>query len=150
IDDAILERCFVTGDFAIVRELFDDLVADYRLWEQEKQLPDGMFWQFDVWDGMEESISGSRTGKNRRPTINSYMVGKAQALMFFAAMLGKKEVAAEFRNKAAALKKLVQEKLWDNDARFFKAQTQESALSGAREEIGFIPWYFQLPEPGYE
>jgi hypothetical protein len=46
----------------------------------------------------------------------------------------------------------VQEKLWDADARFFKAQTEEGPLSDAREAIGFIPWCFDLPDPrqGYE
>ena len=42
-------------------------------------LPDGMFWQFDVRDAMEESISGGRKVKNVRPTINSYMAANAAA-----------------------------------------------------------------------
>jgi len=43
-------------------------------------LTNGLFWQYDVRDGMEESISGSRTNKNLRPTINSYMFGNAGRL----------------------------------------------------------------------
>ena len=43
-------------------------------------LANGLFWQYDVRDGMEESISGSRTNKNLRPTINSYMFANARAI----------------------------------------------------------------------
>jgi hypothetical protein len=46
----------------------------------------------------------------------------------------------------------VQEALWDERARFFKAQAEENGLSDAREAIGFIPWCFPLPDRdrGYE
>ena len=40
----------------------------------------GLFWQHDVRDGMEESISGSRRVRNARPTLNSYMYANAVAI----------------------------------------------------------------------
>jgi hypothetical protein len=147
---AIHERFFVTGDHHQMLDLFDDLIADYHTWEQEKLLPSGLFWQFDVRDGMEESISGSRTDKNFRPTINSYMHANATAIAAIARHVGRTDVEKTFSEKAAAIKALVQEKLWDANARFFKAQTGASGLCEAREEIGFIPWYFSLPDKGYE
>jgi hypothetical protein len=153
------ERWKVTGDTASLLELLDDLIADYERWEAEKLRADGLFWQHDVWDGMEESISGSRRHRNARPTINSYMYGNARAIAEMvrmggsaglrpAAILG--EVAERFNGKAEGLKRLVQDKLWDAEAGFFKAQTEEDGLSDAREAIGFIPWCFRLPDPGYE
>jgi len=148
--DAMFERYLVNGNVALITELFDELVTDYEIWEREKQRPDGLFWQFDVWDGMEESISGSRTHKNARPTINSYMFANAQVIMWVAALLGKYDLAVKFRDKAATLRQLVHEKLWGPSAQFFKAETEESRLSDAREAIGFIPWCFNLPNPGYE
>src|SRR4051812_1653696 len=36
------------------------LVRDYEQWERERSLDNGLFWQHDVADGMEESISGGR------------------------------------------------------------------------------------------
>ena len=147
---AMYDRYLVTGDRALLVDLFDDLVADYGAWETEKLLPNGLFWQFDVWDGMEESITGSRKAKNARPTINSYMYANAAAIAEVATMLGKSDIAATYRDKAATLRKLVQETLWDKQAQFFKAQFEENGLSNAREEIGFIPWCFNLPEAGYE
>jgi len=78
--DALWQRYLVTHDRNSLVAMLDDLVADYAQWEKDKQLPSGLFWQFDVRDAMEESISGSRTQKNIRPTINSYMFGNAQAI----------------------------------------------------------------------
>jgi hypothetical protein len=124
------------------------LVADYRVWEQERQLPSGMFWQYDVRDGMEESISGSRTAGNVRPTINSYMFGNARAIAGIARLTGKADVAAEFDAKAERLRRLVQDQLWDAEAQFFKVRLEHGELSDAREAVGFIPWMFNLPDLG--
>src|SRR2546430_811781 len=147
---AMYDRYLVTGDKALLLDLLDDLVDDYKTWETEKLLPSGLFWQYDVWDGMEESITGSRKHKNARPTINSYMYGNAMALVAIATMAGRSDLVDLFRSKAQTLKHLVQEKLWDPQAKFFKAQFEENGLSGAREEIGFVPWFFNLPDTGHE
>src|SRR5262249_51551277 len=48
------------------------------------------------------------------------------------------------------LKRLTQDALWDPAAKFFKVRHADGRLSDAREAIGFIPWYFGLPDPGYE
>jgi hypothetical protein len=143
---ALWQRYLVTGDKKFVALLLDDLVADYRQWENEKQLTNGMFWQFDVRDAMEESISGSRTNKNLRPTINSYMFANAQAIANIARLASNKKLADEFDAKAAQLKKLTQENLWNEDANFFEVRRDSGQLSNVREEIGFIPWMFELPD----
>jgi hypothetical protein len=147
---AMLDRARVTGDTSLLIELLPDLIADYAKWEEEKRRPDGLFWQFDVWDGMEESISGSRKHKNARPTINGYMYANALAIAEIARWAGKSDVVEVFTTKAAELKSLTQEALWDERGQFFKAQTEEGPLSDAREAIGFIPWCFNLPDRGRE
>src|SRR5204863_10101311 len=93
---AVFDRFCVNGDARFVAGLLDDLVSDYRKWEQERLLPNGLFWQYDVRDGMEESISGSRTNKNMRPTINSYMYANARATAAIARLAGRLEIAGEF------------------------------------------------------
>ena len=40
----------------------------------------------------------------------------------------------------------MQDSLWDNKASFFKVRHPDGKLDGAREAIGFIPWYFNLPD----
>ena len=145
---AVWDRYLVNADGPFVTNLLDDLVADYGVWETERRLPDGLFWQHDVKDGMEESISGSRTAKQARPTINSYMFGNAQALAAMARLAGRAEMAREFNTKAAELQRLVQENLWDPEAKFFKVRLENGRLSDAREALGFVPWMFGLPLPG--
>jgi Mannosylglycerate hydrolase MGH1-like glycoside hydrolase domain/Glycosyl hydrolase family 65, C-terminal domain len=146
LDAALWQRYLVTLDKKFLVSLLSDLVSDYRQWENEKELPDGLFWQFDVRDAMEESISGSRTVKNIRPTINSYMFANAQAIAHIAQLAGNKKIADEFSAKAAQLKKLVQENLWDESAKFFEVRHPDGNFADVREEIGFIPWMFELPD----
>jgi hypothetical protein len=152
LQDALWQRWLVTRDTETLLGLFDDLVADYEAWEKKNGLPSGLYWQHDVWDAMEESISGSRTKKNIRPTINSYMFGNARALAQIARLAGKPGIAARFDAKAAELRKLTLESLWDDEAKFFKVRLEDGPLADVREAIGFIPWYFGLPEKnaGYE
>jgi hypothetical protein len=94
---------------------------------------------------MEESISGSRTNKNLRPTINSYMFGNARAISEIAKLANEPRLAHEFADKAAKLKQLTQEKLWDRESKFFKVRLEDGSFSSAREAIGLIPWMFNVP-----
>ncbi len=151
---AAWDRFLVNADKKFPIKLLPDLVADYRTWEAERQLPNGLFWQYDVRDGMEESISGSRTAKNIRPTINSYMFANARAIANLATLAGKSKLANEFTTKANELKRLTQARLWDTNANFFKVlvarnssvSSVEYVLSDAREAVGYIPWMFNLPD----
>ncbi len=61
LEDVLYRRYLVTLDRQFVVSVLGDLVRDYEQWERERQLPNGLFWQYDVRDAMEESISGSRT-----------------------------------------------------------------------------------------
>jgi hypothetical protein len=148
VDHALWSRWLVTQDTATLTGLLDELVADYRKWETEQRRPDGLFWQYDVRDAMEESISGGRKVQNVRPTISVYMYGNATALAAIARLAGRAELAQEFDAKAAHLRPLVQKTLWNPELAFFGSVTDQLAPIAVREEIGFIPWYFNLPEPG--
>ncbi len=152
---AAWDRYLVNGDKKFLVNLLPDLVADCRVWETERQLTNGLFWQYDVRDAMEESISGSRTARNIRPTINSYMFGNARAIAEVARLARQPKLSEEFTAKADALKKLTQENLWDTNASFFEvliATTNPSdssityAPSDARELLGYIPWKFGLAD----
>ena len=145
---ALWSRWLVTQDTITLVGLLDDLVADYRRWEKEQMRPDGLFWQFDVRDAMEESISGGRKVQNVRPTISVYMYGNATALAAIARLAGRAELAAEFDAKAAQLRRLVQVTLWNPALGFFGAVNDQLQTIAVREQIGFIPWYFGLPETG--
>jgi hypothetical protein len=147
---AIYNRYLVNNNKAYLLDLLPDLEADYKVWEEEKKLPNGLFWQSDVKDGMEETISGGRKEKNARPTINSYMYGNAIALSSMAILKGDQPAAALYTRKADTLKQLIQQKLWNKQAQFFETRKEADTLANVKEEVGFIPWYFNMPDAGYE
>jgi hypothetical protein len=148
--DAIYAYYLVKHDESLVVDLLDDLVGNYEQWERSRRTPDGLFWQIDDRDGMEVSIGKS----GKRATINSYMYGDAMAIAKIAEMAGRPEIAQTYRDKAARLRRLVQEKLWDDQAKFFKVLPRDghAELVGVRELHGYTPWYFNLPasNEGYE
>jgi hypothetical protein len=148
--DALYNRFLVNRDSSFLIDMLPDLDNDYKAWESVRRLPNGLFWQYDVSDGMEESISGGRHVKNARPTINSYMYGNAKALGKLAYMAGRDDLAEKYSARADTLKLLVQKKLWNPASNFFETVKYDGESANVREAIGFIPWYFNLPNPGYE
>jgi len=148
--DAAYQKYLVDGNSSNLVDLYPDLKADYFQWEKEQRLKNGLFWQADVRDGMEEQISGGRKVKNARPTINSYMFGNATALSKIATLACDQPGNVLFQAKADTLKQLVLEKLWNPGSQFFETIKEDGSFAQVREEIGFIPWYFNLPEKEQE
>jgi hypothetical protein len=143
--DALWARYAVTGTADLPKDLLPDLVRNFEAWEKARGDPSGLFWQIDDRDGMEASIGGS----GFRATINSYMYGDALAIAKIAELAGQGDLAARFRKRAAEIKRLVQERLWDKDARFFKVlpRGENAKRADVRELHGYTPWYFNLPDP---
>ncbi|MDT0677587.1 MGH1-like glycoside hydrolase domain-containing protein [Autumnicola musiva] len=143
---AVYQRYLVNNDDVFLISLINELDADYLQWQEEKRLPNGMYWQYDVRDAMEESISGSRTEKNIRPTINSYMYGNAKAMAKMAKMINRDSLKEVYTQRAEKLRELVHENLWSEDENFFEVRLENGELADVREAIGYIPWYFNLPK----
>ena len=165
--DAIYARALVTGDLSLPLTLLNALVKYDRQWEMGHQDKSGLFWQLDTCDGMAYQISGS----GYRPTMNSYQYGNARAISLLAEQAGRSKLARRYQEKAAHLKHLVQTCLWDQDAHFFKTVPTAKALrhqrlhymgrslppiqrvgtlADVRELQGYLPWYFSLPDAGFE
>lgn len=145
---AVYDRWLADGRTSEMTGLLDALVTDYRAWEQERLTESGLFWQRDVSDGMESSISGGRKVRNIRPSINSYMFANARAISAIAARVGDAKLRSEYEEKAATLRRLVEEKLWIRPAQFFETLREDGQAAGVRELIGYTPWYSGLAEPG--
>lgn len=148
--DSLWQQFLVTGDDQLIRQLLPDLVANYRAWESTHRDANGLYWQSDDRDGMEMSISGALAhgGEGYRATINSYQYGDALAIARIARRIGQPDVAKEFQAKAAEIKTLMQQKLWDSREEFFMVLPRNpgASLSKARELHGYTPWYFDLPD----
>jgi len=146
--DSLRAWTMVTEDQQVGIDLLPDLIENYRAWEREHEDANGLFWQVDDRDGMEKSIGGS----GFRPTINSYMYGDAVAIGDIAKWAGKGAESEEYRAKADKLRELVEDRLWDETAGFYKTlpRGENQSLVDVRELMGFVPWCFDLPQPGHE
>ena len=135
--DALYAYYLVKGNQPLVTGLLDDLVKNHEAWEQCRLTPDVLFWQIDDRDGMEVSIGKS----GKRATINSYMFGDATAIARIATLAGRRDLATEYLGKAQKLKHLVQTKLWDPDAKFFKTlpQSQNELTTPKNSQDGSVP-----------
>ncbi|HUG89737.1 MAG TPA: discoidin domain-containing protein [Planctomycetaceae bacterium] len=176
--DAVWAVHQVHPDDAFILDLLPDLQRNYEAWEQSHFVPQaGLFWQTGHDDGMEININSRQTqdtvrgAPGYRPTLNSYLFADALAIARVARLAGDAATADAYAAKAAALKANVLEKLWDPKRQFFfhmfqrdeerhghtvKAGTlthQTGRFAGSphgRELIGYVPWQFNLPGPGYE
>lgn len=143
IADAYYNRYLVTGDQEELVKYFNSLDANYAAWEKSHYLPAlGLYKQIADRDGMENGIGGDGV----RPTINSYMYGDAIALQKIALMLNNSTASQKYISKAEALRKNVMQKLWNETEGFFETITEGGASVNVRELIGYVPWYFNLPE----
>jgi hypothetical protein len=148
--DAVYNRYLVTADKKFTTDLLPDMEADYAEWEKEKRLTDGLYWQYDVRDAMEETISGGRKEKNPRPSINGYMFGNAKALSAIAALTENSTTTLTYKLKADSIKNIAESKLWNGNHNFFEVRKEQGdTLANVKEEIGFIPWYFNMPDGNY-
>jgi hypothetical protein len=177
--DATWALHMVHPDDAYTKDLLADLIRNYEAWEKRQFVPEaGMFWQNGHDDGMEYNINSRQTkdilrgDRGYRPSFNAYMYADALAIANIAKLAGDQKTAEAYAKKAAALKENVQKKLWDPKRNFFfpmaardevdkdghvvKAGSlthQTGQFAGSefgREEIGFVPWQFNMVDAGYE
>jgi hypothetical protein len=176
--DAVWAVQQVHPDDGFTTGLLPGLQDNFAAWEKERFVPDvGLFWQTGHDDGMEININSRQTkdtvrgAPGYRPTLNSYLWADARAIAEIATLAKNDDVARRYSGKADALKANLQEKLWDPKREFFlhlakqdeekdgntvKALTltyQSGKYAGSghgRELIGYVPWQFNLPDPGYE
>ncbi len=161
--DSLLQQARATGSDSLARELLPKLIHNFREWEKIRRDPNGLFWQRDLFDGMEESSAFAEFGgkdhcddNHYRATINSYMAADALAIASFAKRSGDGATAAEFEKIAAEILTLRDEKLWDENARFYKVAFRGKTppptgdalrLNTDRELHGYTPWYFDNTMP---
>ncbi len=157
---AILKMAEVFGkENVFTKNLLVRLCQYYKTWEETHQLKNGMFWSIDNHDAMEFSISGTtseqRVRRGIRPTLNSYLCADAYAIAEIARYLGDEQTASEYLKKHETLKKQINDLLFEDG--FYRAYHydneyeindlfEKSRGTSPREEIGYIPWMFNIPE----
>jgi hypothetical protein len=173
--DAMWATYLVLYDEDFIRAALPHMETQYAGWIDEHWDPDHRMFRWDgMHDGMETNINSRQTAdtfagaEGYRPTLNSYLYADASAISKAAALLGDTAKAQRYGQRARALKQQVQEELWDERRTFFlhqfahdevngiraKSRTYETGLyrgsPHGRELIGYVPWQFNLPDPGYE
>ena len=132
----------------------DPLISLYEERAENNAHSSGLYWSEDGRDAMELSISGSGI----RPTLTSYMSGDAIAISRMAARQNRADISRVYAEKAEYIREKMNRLLWDGD--FYKvipcAQDESFPTEvrpavppehDVREEIGYIPWYFNMPTP---
>ena len=163
VADATLSFHKINRNDSLIRDQLPFLLKNYEMWEAERRDKNNtLFWQDDTADGMEHTASGrilnngvdAFTVTATRPTINSYMYGDAMAIAQMAHLVNKPSVLASFSEKANRIKKSVQDRLWNKDLNFFtvlpKNYVETDSPLNIRELIGYVPWYFNLPDDKIE
>ena len=136
-------RYLVDGRKDWIVSMLPSLEWEYNHWESTHTREGGLYWQADVQDAMEETISGGRKKKYLRPSINSYMYGNAIAIGNIARLAGDEAKAKTYFDKAYVLKEKVHQKLWNDQHQFFETHRIDSSAN-VREAIGFMPWYTHM------
>ena len=62
-------------------------------------------------------------------------------------MTGETGKVKSYQLRADTLKNLIETKLWNEQQQFFETHRGDSSAN-VREAIGYIPWYFNLPDVG--
>ena len=78
--DAVLARYMVDADMDFMLDMKENLEAEYQRWECTNRLQNGLYWQGDVQDGMEESISGGRKKSMPAPPLIAICMVMQKAL----------------------------------------------------------------------
>ena len=171
---AAMWRLFeVTRDTALLRRVLPYMKTQYAGWMAEHWDPTQRMFHWDgLHDGMERNINSRQTddidegADGYRPTLNSYMYADARAIARASALFGDTAAARDYDARADSLRVRVEQELWDERRSFFLHQAAHNEKSGVRaltrtyesgeyagnphgrELIGYVPWQFDLPEPG--
>ena len=164
IADAFVAFNNIHRNDSIISKQLQPLINNYSEWEKiRKDEGKILFHQYDDRDGMELTVSGRKLNNGTeifgiesvRPTINSYMYADAKAISKISYMNNDIENGEKYEMKANEIKNETQRALWNEELNFFtvlpKNYDKTSKPLDVRELIGFVPWYFNLPddEPKY-
>jgi hypothetical protein len=133
------ESVRVTGDRSRLALVYEPLLRYYRALQKYIRQGNGLY--MTDWASMDNSPRvPALVGGGTAVDTSSEMVLFAEQLAGFADTLGKKDDATALRRDAAELKRLINEKMWDPQRRFYFDLTQK----GQRTSIKTIAAFWTL------
>ncbi|MFD8688160.1 glycosyl hydrolase family 65 protein [Streptomyces sp. NPDC059651] len=161
IAEAVWADYEVSGDSRVPLSHAAALEADLAAWDPHYDEDMGLYWIAPVNDATEFTTSGldvgdGWAGEAFRPTLNSYLFAGHLAVGRMAALAGDTERAAAHTDRAEQLRSRVQEKLWSTRFQHFTDRfgpqypDRGADFVSGPELAGFVPWYFGLPDAGFD
>jgi mannosylglycerate hydrolase MGH1-like protein/glycosyl hydrolase family 65/F5/8 type C domain-containing protein len=163
----------VLGDTGYLARVLPYMKRQFAGWMAEHWDAGHRMFRWDgLHDGMERNINSRQTNdidsgaEGYRPTLNSYLFADARAIARASTVFGDTAGAREYSARADSLRRRVEDELWDERRTFFLHQSAHDEKEGVRaltrtydsgryageahgrELIGYVPWQFDLPEPG--
>jgi len=162
VADAAYGRYLVNADSNFIIKQLDSMKYIYDEWGDHFDSFKHLYYIPAMPDATEYTIAsvdasngkgGFDSGEAFRPTINSYMYGNAVAIARTAAMKGDTATNKIYLQRAADLKKNVEQSLWNDSLHHFTDRFKQNNqyvhywnFIRGRELAGMIPWYFNLPD----
>lgn len=162
IADAAYAYYLVNPDKKFIVSQLPSMIKIYNDWNDHYDQTKSLYYIEPLLDATEYTISsidasggkdGFSGGDAFRPSINSYMYANALAIKNIALLNNDTSTAAIFAQKAVAIKKAVQNSLWNNSFRHFtdryKVNNQYVKywdFIRGRELVGYLPWTYNLPD----
>ncbi|KAF4975917.1 hypothetical protein FDECE_18526, partial [Fusarium decemcellulare] len=162
--DAVWKNYLVDGDPELAFSLLQSMQDNYEGWVQGHfDESKGLFWIAPLQDATEYTIAsidasgakdGFTGGESFRPTINSYQIANARAIASIAKLKGGQQaVVDKYNDRADALKKRIQDDLWNSTFNHFIDRYYKSTdfvkywepIRG-RELAGMVPWTHDVPD----
>jgi hypothetical protein len=162
VADAAYASYLVNVDSDFIMKQLDSMKYIYDAWRDHFDSFKHLYYIPAMPDATEYTIAsidasngtaGFDSGEAFRPTINSYMYGNAMAISHIAAMKGDLATNKIYLQRAADLKRNVEQSLWNDSLHHFTDRFKQNNqyvhywnFIRGRELAGMIPWYFNLPE----
>jgi hypothetical protein len=169
---ATLSTTWVTGDPSPAIRNLDTMQYIFNEWDDHFDHARNLYWVEPIADATEYTIAsidasgagftehpssnekenGFTRGYAFRPSINSYQFANALAIAAIAKMAGRAEIAADYTQRAEAIRSAVLTQLWNPTLEHFTDRYQRSTryvkageFIRGRELVGYVPWFFELP-----
>ncbi|KAK5790443.1 hypothetical protein VI817_007730 [Penicillium citrinum] len=165
--DGAWQGYLVDGVADTITGLLDTMQEVYNGWNSTMSIggydtSKNLYWIQPLTDATEYTIAsidasggydGFTGGYAFRPSINSYQYANALAISNIASLTGDTDLAQQYKDKAAAIKKVVQGSLWNSTFEHFidRFQVNNENVTywdfiRGRELVGYVPWTHDLPD----
>jgi hypothetical protein len=146
---AVVELQFarLTGGLGRLRQVQPLLSAMFEWLEHNRRLPDGTYWTTGLANGLDNSPSLG----DGYPCLTAQMAHFAECLAEIAALLGQDQVAADWRQRQAAIGKALNAHLWSEEMKFYSTSLPNGRHNANKVVTGFWPlWAGVVPSDRVE